>query len=223
MMKLLTELNEQVEYITEAIGETKRTFIKGIFAEAEVLNRNKRMYPLDTLQREVTRYVNENVATNSAYGELNHPDGPGINLDRACILIKEMKKDGNAFVGKALVTSTPMGKIVEGLINDGARLGVSTRALGSLQPIKEGVNEGSFIVRPDLRLLAVDVVADPSAPNAFVNGIMEGREYIYDQARNVFVEQFLDETQKALKGMTQKRVDEAKLAIFEDFLSKLVS
>ena len=222
-MKLLTELNEQVEYITEEVGGNKRTFIKGIFAEAEVLNRNKRMYPMPILEREITRYTKENISTNSAYGELNHPDGPGINLDRACILIKEMNKDGNAFIGKALVTSTPMGKIVEGLINDGARLGVSTRALGSLQPIKEGVNEGSFLVRPDLRLLAVDVVADPSAPNAFVNGILENREYIYDASKNIFVEQFLDDTKKALKNMDQKRVDEAKLAIFQDFLNKLAS
>jgi hypothetical protein len=222
-MKLLTELYETVEYITEEVNGGKRTFIKGIFAEAEVLNRNKRMYPMPILEREITRYTKENISTNSAYGELNHPDGPGINLDRACILIKEMNKDGNAFIGKALVTSTPMGKIVEGLIADGARLGVSTRALGSLQPIKEGVNEGSFLVRPDLRLLAVDVVADPSAPNAFVNGILEDREYIYDASKNIFVEEFLDETKKVLKNMDQKRVDEAKLAMFQEFLDKLAS
>jgi len=218
-LKLITELNEDVEYIFEEKEGMRRYYIKGVFAEADVDNRNKRRYPLPILEKEVNRYVKENVQKNAAFGELGHPTGSNINLDRACILIKELNKNNNAFMGKALVTNTPVGRIVEGLISDGARLGVSTRSLGSLKPISGGINE----VQDDLRLLAVDVVADPSAPNAFVNGIMENVEYIYDAAKDAYIEQHIDDTKKALRGMSIKQINAAKLALFEDFINKLSS
>lgn len=216
-LKLISDLNENVEYLTEEVEGVKRRFIHGVFAEADVENRNHRRYPMPILEREVTRYTNENIDKKSAYGELGHPAGSNINLDRVCIMINELKQDKNAFIGKALVTNTTMGKIVEGLIGDGCRLGVSTRALGSLKPLGGGVNE----VQKDLRLLAIDVVADPSAPNAFVNGIMEGVEYFYDAAKGAYLEQHLDDTKKALKGMTLAQIDEAKIVMFQDFLHEI--
>src|ERR1017187_2004694 len=216
-LKLITELNESVTYLTEELEGVKRRFIHGTFAEAEINNRNKRRYPLPILEREVNRYVKENVEKNSAFGELGHPTGSNINLDRVCILIKELKQDKNNFIGKALVTNTLIGKTVEGLISDGARMGVSTRALGSLKPLTGGINE----VQDDLHLLAVDVVADPSAPNAFVNGIMENVEYIYDAAKGAYIEQELDDMKKSLKNMSLKQIQEAKGVMFEDFLYHL--
>lgn len=216
-IKLMTEINENVEYLAEGEGVAKRHYIRGVFAEADVDNRNHRRYPFAILEKEVGRFTNDNINKQGAYGELGHPQGSNINLDRACILIKEMKADRNTFVGKALVTNTPMGKIVEGLIGDGARLGVSTRALGSLKPLSGGINE----VQGDLRLLAVDVVADPSAPSAFVNGIMENVEYIYDAAEGTYIEQHLPDIRRSLLGMTSERRQDAQLAIFEGFLSGL--
>lgn len=216
-LKLITEINENVEYLTEGEGPAKRTFIRGIFAEADVDNRNHRRYPFPILEKEVARYTQANIMTNGAYGELGHPTGSNINLDRACILIKEMKADRNTFVGKALVTNTPMGKIVEGLIGDGARVGVSTRALGSLKPINGGINE----VQGDLRLLAVDVVADPSAPNAFVNGIMEGVDYIYDAVKGTYLEEHLDEHRRHLRTLSIQQYNDAKVAIFEGWLGSI--
>lgn len=218
-MKLITELNENIEYVKEETEGLKRYYLRGVYAEAEVNNRNKRRYPFPILEREINRYTKENIEKNSGYGELGHPTGSNINLDRACLLIKELKQDKNSWIGKGLVTNTPMGRIVEGLIDDGARLGVSTRALGSLKPMGDGINE----VQDDLRLLAVDVVADPSAPNAFVNGIMENVEYVYDAARGAYIEEHLDATKKALKGMSLRQIENAKLAIFEDFIAKLAS
>lgn len=216
-LKLMTEINENVEYLAEGEGAAKRHYIRGVFAEADVDNRNHRRYPFPILEKEVNRFTQDNINKQGAYGELGHPQGSNINLDRACILIKEMLADKNTFIGKALVTNTPMGKIVEGLIGDGARLGVSTRALGSLKPLAGGINE----VQSDLRLLAVDVVADPSAPSAFVNGIMENVEYIYDAAKGTYLEQHLDETRRHLKQMSHSQREAAQLAIFENFLNDL--
>jgi len=216
-MKLIREHVENVQYIREGEEGSKTLYIQGTFAQAEVANRNKRIYPLSILENEVGRYVNEKVKHNSAFGELGHPPGPSINLDRSCILIKELKKDGNNFIGKARVTSEGLGKIVSGLINDGAQLGVSTRALGSLKPLKDGINE----VQSDFRLLAVDVVADPSAPDAYVNGIMENVEYFWDAAKGTWGERVIEEARQEVKKMTLTEIEERKLALFEQFITAL--
>jgi hypothetical protein len=216
-MKLLSELVEQVTYITEGEGANKKHFLEGIFMQAATPNRNKRIYPVGVLANESARYMREHVATNRAYGELGHPAGPNINLDRVAIHIKNLQQEGNNFKGRAMIASTPMGDIVKGLVADGASLGVSSRALGSLKPIQENLSE----VQNDLRLLAIDVVADPSAPDAYVNGIMEGREYIYDAARNVYVEQYLDSTRKAVRKMKMDEVERRKLGLFEGFINTL--
>lgn len=212
-MKLISEITEELEYLTE--GEDKKLYIKGIFAQAEVVNRNNRIYPLSVLEHEINRYTKESVASGSGFGELNHPTGPSINLDRVCVLIKEFNRSGNDFIGKAAVLKTPMGNIVEGLISGGARLGVSTRALGSLKPYtkNESVNE----VQNDLRLLAVDVVGDPSAPNAFINGVMEGTEYYFNEQTGEFAQRVKD----TVKKLSLQQIEERKLAIFEAYISKI--
>lgn len=185
--------------------------------QAGIPNRNKRIYPVPTLQKEVNRYVTENVAKNRAYGELNHPSGPNINGDRIAILIKELRQDGNDFKGKALVASTPMGDIVRGLLKDGASLGVSSRALGTLKPLKSQ-NEELSEVQDDLRLLAVDVVTDPSAPAAFVNGIMENHEYYYNPKTGIYAEQ----TKKIIKKASKNQLTESfKLKLFENFIRQV--
>lgn len=218
-MKLIRELVEEVQYLKEEKDGKTSLYIRGPFAQAEVPNRNKRIYRMNIMEKEVHRYLNESVNQSRAFGELGHPPGPNINLDRACILIKEMVKDGNNFNGKALVTSTPMGQIVAGLINDGAKLGVSTRALGSLKPLKDGINE----VQSDFRLLAVDVVADPSAPDAYVEGIMEGSEYIWNAASGTWAERTIENQRKEIKTMTLEQIEDNKLRLFETFLNSLNS
>ncbi len=216
-MKLIQELVEDIQYIKEDKDGKESLYLTGTFAQAEIANRNKRIYRLPILEGEINRYVKENVNTNRAMGELGHPQGPNINLDRVAIHIKELNRDGNNFNGKALVASTPMGKVCENLINDGARLGVSTRALGSLKPLKDGLNE----VQDDLKLLAIDVVADPSAPDAFVQGIMESREYLFDFGTNTWVQQVAEQTQKQLKTMPLKQIELNKVKLFERWLQSL--
>lgn len=221
-MKLLTEYIansvKSVEVLDEATN-TKRQFIEGIFLQADVVNRNHRIYPLPILAKEAARYITENVTKRRAFGELNHPSGPNVNGDRIAIHIRELHQDGNNFKGKALVASTPMGKIVEGLLHDGASLGVSSRALGSLKPYKEEkeVNE----VQDDLRLLAIDVVTDPSAPDAWVNGIMEGHEWVYNAQTGVYTEQKIAKMASKVKKMSVKQIEERKLQLFESFLKTL--
>jgi len=210
-MKLIRELNEDIEYLKEEKEGKTTLFIHGPFAQADVANRNKRIYRMPILENEINRFLKESVQPKRAFGELGHPSGPNINLDRTCILTTELIKEGNNFIGKAKVTSTPMGQIVAGLINDGARLGVSTRALGSVKAMKDGINE----VQDDLRLLAIDVVADPSAPDAFVDGIMEGREYIYDLGLGEWVEN----TRKELKKQSIPVIKKNSRQIFEQFAS----
>jgi len=237
-MRLLTELIENaVKLEEEVIGEgdsaVKRHFLSGTFMQADVVNRNKRMYPLEVLENEVNRYIKEKVITNSAFGELNHPTGPSINGDRICMHIREINKEGSNFVGKALVASTPMGQIVKGLLSDGARLGVSSRALGSLKPGQDGVNE----VQSDLKLCAIDCVTDPSGPECYVEGILEGKEWIYDPVSKSYVEEShilkqlkQDEVQEVVEQHKEelelkpaKVFDEAKqLLMFEQFLHTLV-
>lgn len=215
-MKLLTELNEQVEVIVESSEDGKKNlFLSGVFLQAAVANRNKRIYPESVLDREVGRYLKESVARNCGWGELNHPAGPSVNLDRVCLRTVELKKEGTNFIGKAIVTSTPMGNIVRGLLESGGQLGVSSRALGSLKPLKDDLNE----VQDDLRLLAIDCVGDPSAPDAWVNGIMENVEYFYDERTGHLAEVAKSE----IKKLSTKQITENQLRMFNKFLSEIVN
>ena len=216
-MKLITEINESIEYIAEAKEDGgKDYFIKGPFMQANIKNRNGRMYPAEVLDKEVNRYVSENVAKNRAYGELGHPTSPTINLDRVSHMIKELTRDGDNFIGKAkIMTETPMGRIVKNLMDEGASLGVSSRGMGSLKN-KSGVAE----VQNDFYLAtAADIVADPSAPDAFVEGIMEGKEWVWDNGiiREATINDFKEEIEQA----PSKDLTETKLKVWSKFLSNL--
>ena len=218
-MKLITELSEEVSYISESNESgQKQHFIQGIFLQGNVANRNGRIYETNILRNEVNRYIKEVVDTKRAYGELGHPQGPQINLDRVSHLIKELKQDGNNFIGKALITNTPMGNIAKGLMESGAKLGVSSRGMGSLKSNGQGIME----VQNDFRLAtAADIVADPSAPNAFVEGVMENVEWIYDTIKDTWHEERLDNIKKTIKKMSLSSLEEQKLQIFEDYINKL--
>ena len=184
--------------------------------QAEQKNRNGRMYPLPVMEREVSRYVNDYVNKNRAYGELGHPEGPTINLERVSHMIKELRQEGSNFIGKAKIMDTPYGNIVKNLINEGACVGVSTRGLGSL---KEG-RDGTKVVQDDFYLAtAADIVADPSAPDAFVQGIMENREWVYVAGR--WTERQIEESKKQIKKVSRKDLEKTKLQIFENFINKL--
>lgn len=220
-MKLITETFEDVKYVTEGKEDgTKNLYIEGVFLQSAIKNRNGRMYPEEIMDREVARYMKESVASKSAMGELGHPNGPQINLDRVSHLIVSLKKEGTDYIGKALITNTPMGGIAKGLIESGARLGVSSRGMGSLKLNSEGVNE----VQSDFRLAtAADIVADPSAPNAFVNGIMESVDWIYDEKMGWKAISLAEQTKKSIeKSVKSRTFDEAKrLKIFENYLANL--
>ena len=174
-MLLITEVNDNVNLVTEEVNGEKQYHIDGIFMQAEQKNRNGRVYPKKTLMKEVQRYNNEYVKTNRAMGELGHPDGPQLNLERVSHLIKELRVDGNDIYGRAKILDTPYGKIVKDLVKEGVKIGVSSRGMGSLKQVN-GINE----VQEDFNLAAVDIVADPSAPDAFVEGIMEGKEWVWE-------------------------------------------
>jgi len=220
-MKLISELTEQVEYIVEEVelaeGKKEKTFkIRGPFMQAEVKNRNGRMYPKQTMVREVNRYNDEYVKKNRAFGELGHPEGPTINLDRVSHMITDISENGNDFIGTAKILATPYGNIVRNLISEGAQLGVSSRGMGSLKQNRDGIQ----VVQDDFHLAtAADIVADPSAPNAFVQGIMEGREYWYDAGTNTWrVEQMAE----SMKRMTAKELEERKLEAFTTYMKLLL-
>jgi len=219
-MKLITELVEEVQYIAEAKENgDKEHFIEGIFLQANRKNRNGRVYPINIMEREVERYMRDVVSNNRAYGELGHPEGPSINLDRVSHIITELRRDGDNFVGKAKLTDTPMGNIARGLLKSGANLGVSSRGMGSLIPRKDGIME----VQDDFRLAtAADIVADPSAPDAFVKGIMEGVEWVYDPVKDTWHEQKLEEIKKSVHKMSKSNLEEQKMAIFENYISSLM-
>ena len=216
-MKLITEMTENVQFLVETNKETgkKSHYIKGVFMQAEQKNKNGRVYPLGIMENEVGRYGTEYVAKNRAMGELNHPQGPTVNLDRVSHMIKELNMAGNDVQGKAKIMDTPMGKIAQNLISEGARLGVSSRGMGSLKANSQGINE----VQKDFMLSAVDIVADPSAPGAFVNGIMEGKEWIWDNG--VIKEQVINEYCKLINKATARELEEKCVNAFSDFLSKL--
>jgi len=218
-MKLIKEINETVKVLTEETEDGKKSlYIEGIFLQGNIQNRNGRRYNTDILENEVNRYVAESVSKGRAYGELGHPDGPAINLDRVSHIITSLVREGDNFIGKAKISSTPMGKIVEGLLSDGAQLGVSSRGMGSLKEGKDGVME----VQEDFYLAtAADIVADPSAPDAFVNGIMEGVEWVWQHGKAVAmrVEDLEREAQKAVRK--KKLNEQAKLHMFEKFLNEI--
>lgn len=217
-MRLIKELNENLQFIVEENSETgkKSLFIEGIFLQSNLQNRNGRVYPKEIMAKEVDRYVKEQVATKRAYGELGHPDGPNINLDRVSHMIVSLKEDGNNWIGRAKILDTPMGNIASSLIKEGAGLGVSSRGLGTLKENKEGINE----VQDDFMLAtAADIVADPSAPDAYVQGIMENREWVF--VKGVWQEREIEETKRYIKKASSKNLSEAKIKAFKTFLDRL--
>ncbi len=214
-MKLITEVTENIEYITEESNGKKTLFISGPFMMAEVKNKNGRMYPKEVLFNEVKRYNEQYVDKNRAFGELGHPDGPGINLERVSHMITELKEDGDNVMGKAKIMDTPYGQIVKNLIDNGAQLGVSSRGMGSLEE-KNGVK----IVKDDFYLAtAADIVADPSAPEAFVQGIMEGKDWVWDSG--VLKEKTISEIKKEIVTSSSNELENKKIKAFSSFLSKL--
>ena len=216
-MKLITEEISDVKFITEGKGAKKKMYIEGVFLQGNLKNRNGRMYPVDTLAKEVNRYNESFVAKGRAVGELGHPDGPTVNLDRVSHKIVDLHQEGNNFVGKAQLLETPMGKIAKSLLAEGVTLGVSSRGIGTLKEDRDGIK----VVGEDFQLAtAADIVADPSAPDAFVNGIMEGKEWVWEGG--ILREQFIDQTKKRINTLVdQKTLEEHKLGLFTDFLSNL--
>jgi len=217
-MKLIKEHTETVNYLIEEDKETgkKNYNIEGVFLQADIKNRNGRLYPTDILDKEVKRYMKENVKKNRAYGELGHPDSPTINLDRVSHMIKDLKLEDKNFIGKAKIMDTPYGKIVKSLIDEGASLGVSSRGMGSLKTTKDGSSE----VQKDFMLAtAADIVADPSAPDAFVRGVMEGKEWMFVDGK--FVEQDIDAVKSSITKATRSQLEEAKLFAFAKFLKAI--
>ena len=214
-MKLITETIEDVKLLTEEKDGKKLLYIEGVFLQSELKNRNGRMYPFDVLNREVERYNEEYVKSKRALGELGHPDGPTINLDRVSHRIVSLQAEGNNFIGKAQILDTPMGNIAKNLLGEGVQLGVSSRGMGSIQK-KEDCN----VVADDFMLTtAADIVADPSAPDAFVNGIMEGKEWVWDNG--LLKEKEIAKYQRYMDEATRRTMEEKTLKVFEHFLSNL--
>lgn len=219
-MKLITEVIEDINYLTEAKENGKKSyFIEGPFMQGNIKNRNGRVYPTEVLDKEVGRYNKEYVQKNRAYGELGHPTGPTINLERVSHMITKLERNGDNFIGRAkIMTETPYGAIVKSLMDEGAQLGVSSRGMGSLKANRQGINE----VQGDFYLAtAADIVADPSAPNAFVNGIMESAEWIFDDSRGVWVQESADKMRTEMRKMSAAEVEAKKFAMFEQFLNSL--
>lgn len=213
-MKLITEHNENIKFLTEGEKSDKKYIIEGIFMQAEQKNRNGRIYPKAVLESAVDRYVKEYVSKGRAVGELNHPEGPAINLDKVSHRITELRWDKNDVYGKALILNTPMGNIAKGLLEGGCQLGVSSRGMGSVSQ-----TEGTSKVNDDFILATVDIVQDPSAPSAFVNGIMEGVEYFYKG--NEIVAVAAEQAVKKIKKLNKKQLAEQQAKIFKDFLTEI--
>jgi len=214
-MKLITEAIENVEVITEGKGADKKLYIEGVFLQSELKNRNGRMYPFPVLEKEVNRYNEEYVKTKRALGELGHPDGPTVNLDRVSHRITSLTAEGNNFIGRAQILDTPMGKIASSLLGEGVKLGVSSRGMGSIDR-----REDCNVVMDDFMLAtAADIVADPSAPDAFVNGIMEGKEWVWDNG--ILKETKVAKYQRYMSDATRQNLEERTLKVFGDFLSGL--
>ena len=220
-MKLISEQwSDDVNYLVEEDPKTgkKNRYIQGVMLQTEVKNKNGRIYPLDVMQKEVKRYNKDYIDQKRAYGELGHPEGPTINLERTSHLIESLEQDGNNFVGKAKILSTPMGEIVKNLLDDGARLGVSSRGMGSLKASNR--KGGAQMVQSDFQLAtAADIVADPSAPDAFVDGVMEGVEWIWDNG--VIKAQKIEEYKNTIRRAKSQKLQETKLNVFKSFLENL--
>ena len=216
-MKLITEEVQQVKFITEGKGAQKKMFIEGVFLQGDICNRNGRMYPIQTLAKEVMRYNESFINRGRALGELGHPDGPTVNLDRVSHKIICLEQKGSNFIGKAQLLETPMGKIAKALIGEGVCLGVSSRGVGSLRL----TNEGHKIVGEDFMLAtAADIVADPSAPDAFVQGIMEGKEWVWEGG--VLREKLAEKTKRRINTLIDEKIlQEHKIELFQDFLANL--
>ena len=216
-MKLIREEIETVEFVTEERNGKKSLYIEGVFLQGNIKNRNGRMYPMETLAKEVNRYNESNVVTGRALGELGHPEGPTVNLDRVSHKIVSLKESGSNFIGKAKILDTPMGQIAKSLIGEGVKLGVSSRGIGSLKPTKEGFN----VVGDDFMLAtAADIVADPSAPDAFVEGIMEGKEWVWEGT--TLRERLAARTKTKIERLAeQKRLEEHKIGLFNEFINSL--
>ena len=214
-MKLITEQIEEVKFLTEENNGKKNHYIQGVFLQGEIKNRNGRVYPIDILEREVGRYTTENISKNRALGELGHPEGPTVNLDRASHKIESLVREGNNYIGKAKILDTPMGQIAKSLLGEGVSLGVSSRGVGSLREMG-----GANYVRDDYQLAtAADIVADPSAPDAFVQGIMEGKEWVWDNG--LLKEQQVSQIKKQIDSATLYNLQERKVSAFEQFLKGL--
>tara|TARA_A100001234_G_C12622578_1_gene384475 strand:+ start:298 stop:942 length:645 start_codon:yes stop_codon:yes gene_type:complete len=214
-MKLITESIEDIEVLVEESNGSKNLYIEGVFLQGDIKNRNGRVYPFSVLEKEVGRYNESYVVTGRALGELGHPDGPTVNLDRVSHKIVSLKSEGSNFRGKAQILSTPMGNIARNLLESGVKLGVSSRGMGSIEE-KNGAN----YVRDDFMLAtAADIVADPSAPDAFVNGIMEGKEWVWDNG--ILKESKVDKYKRYISESTRKNIEERSLKVFEDFLFNL--
>ena len=214
-MKLITETTEDIKYLKEEKDGKTNLFIEGVFLQSDLKNRNGRVYPREIMQREVNRYVKESINKKRAMGELGHPDGPTINLDRVSHMITSLREDGSNYIGKAKILDTPMGNIVKNLIDEGASLGVSSRGLGTLKE-KNGINE----VQDDFVLsTAADIVADPSAPDAFVRGIMEHKEWV--MVEGAWMEQEIDAAVRRIKRASSRELEEEKMAVFSSFMNKL--
>ena len=216
-MKLISEEAIEVNFVTEEDENKKKNyFIEGIFMQSETKNRNGRVYPKAILQKEVKRYTDKFINTKRAFGELGHPDGPTVNLERVSHMITELVEDGDNFLGRAKIMDTPYGKIVKNLIDEGAKLGVSSRGMGSLKPVQDGLQE----VQSDFYLAtAADIVADPSAPDAFVSGIMEGKEWVWDNG--LLKEKEIVEYQKQIERATEISRNKVRIEAFENFITKL--
>ena len=217
-MKLITEINEDLEvFELEEEGGKKSLFIEGIFLQSEIKNRNGRVYPKELLEREVERYTNKYIKENRAFGELGHPEGPTINLDRVSHMVTELSSDGNNWKGKAKVLKeTPYGKIVQGILGEGARLGVSSRGMGSIEEMEDGTK----LVKDDFYLAtAADIVADPSAPGAFVQGIMEGKEWVWDNG--LLQEKQIEEMQLKIEASSKRDREEVSILAFKGFINSL--
>ena len=217
-MKLIREEIEDIKILTESRNGRKSLYIEGIFLQGNIKNRNGRMYPMETLQKEVGRYIKEQVKEGRAVGELGHPDSPTVNLDRVSHKIISLRESGSNFIGKAkILESTPMGKIASGLLSEGVKLGVSSRGIGSLKPTKEGFN----VVSDDFMLAtAADIVADPSAPDAFVHGVMEGKEWVWEGT--ILKERKAEEVKSAIDTLAgKKRLEEHKIDLFNEFINSL--
>lgn len=214
-MKLISEEIQDAEYLIENANGKKNYKIKGVFLQADIKNRNGRVYPKEVMIKEVNRYTKEFVDKKRAFGELGHPDGPTVNLERVSHMITNLQQDGTNYIGEAKIMNTPYGKIVKGLIDEGAQLGVSSRGMGSLEQ-----RNGANYVKSDFMLAtAADIVADPSAPDAFVQGIMENKEWVWDNGR--LVERDVDAWRKEIRSASSRKLEEKKLEIFENFLKNL--